>query len=50
MVLPEGILAVLLGVSQLVYVVIVLTLGIRLAPGSRRPTSPASSRPGRSLP
>jgi hypothetical protein len=31
MVLPEGILAVLLGVSQLVYVVIVLTLGIRLA-------------------
>jgi hypothetical protein len=36
MVLPEGILAVLLGVSQLVYVAVVLTLGIRLAALARR--------------
>jgi hypothetical protein len=36
MVLPEGILAVLLGVSQLVYLVVVMTLGIRLAVLARR--------------
>jgi hypothetical protein len=34
--LPEGALAVLLGISQLVYIVIVLTLGIRLALLARR--------------
>jgi hypothetical protein len=36
MVLPEGVLAVLLGFSQCVYVVIVLMLGIRLALLARR--------------
>ena len=36
MVLPEGALAVLLGISQLVYIVIVLTLGIRLARLAKR--------------
>jgi len=36
LVLPEGALAVLLGISQLVYVVIVLTLGTRLALLARR--------------
>jgi hypothetical protein len=36
MVLPEGVLAVLLGISQFVYVGIVLTLGIRLALLARR--------------